>query len=409
MKAKTKKRSLQFKTTRKVSMLCPDTIKCIALGIHSDFIKNYFDDFENFSLIVSPVLKIGVESSNGFIQKIHYRKNKYTAYTILKSSLKRTADNLYYEYLVGQNINLYIKYLPTFIETYGIYSYQDKNVWDVSKSNSSLDERQTKRLFSSLKNLGDIPELELLSESCKNSKYIALMMQYIQLTKIKQMMQKIQFIKYQILPVIFQIYAALYSLQDIFTHYDLHYENVLLYEVGPNSYIEYHYHIGGKIIRFKSPYIVKIIDYGRSYFGVGKIRDELCRICHKCGIEDGYQWLSYKKNDDSSYYIAPRFLNKSADLRFLYDIKRRVTEPTKHLSLMLNLTFINHYGTPEDLSSKPGEIRNINDAFNMICDIMVMPEVVEDIDTGVAKRTRFGDLEIFVDMSQEMRFTKAQN
>ena len=412
MKHKTKKRinNLELKSRRKVPKnICPDTIKCFAIGIHSETIKRYFNGFENFNLVISPVVKIGGESGNGFIQRIHYQKNNYDAYTILKSSIKSTADNIYYEYLVGQKINLYRKYNPNFIETYGLYRYQDKSIWDISKNSSVLNKKQTEALFLNLKNISGNPETLLITESCENSKYIAIMLQYIKTTKFKYLMKNRFFVKYQILPVIFQIFATLYSMQNIFTHYDLHDENILLYEIGSNTYIEYKYIIGDKIIRFKSPYIVKIIDYGRCYFGIGNIRNDLCRLCDNCGEDVGYDWLFFQKNDYSSGYISPRFLNKSADLRILYDIKRRVSEPSIYLKQMLNFKFLNEYGTVEDLTSKPGEIRNIIDAFEMISKIMVEPDVLLNNEKGVRGMTKLGELEIFTDMSQEMRFIKARN
>ena len=412
MKHKTKKRilNLELKYTRKVSkIICPDTVKCFAIGIQSESIKRYFNGFENFKLVVSPVVKVGVESGNGFIQKIHYQKNNYDAYTILKSSIKISADNIYYEYLVGQKINLYRKYNPTFIETYGLYRYQDKNIWNISKNTNVLNKKQTEELFLNLKNISGNPETSLITESCENSKYIAIMLQYIKTTKFKYIMKNRFFVKYQILPVIFQIFATLYSMQNIFTHYDLHDENILLYEIGSNNYIEYSYNIGNKIIQFKSPYIVKIIDYGRCYFGIGNIRDDLCRLCDNCGEDVGYDLLFFQKNDHLSGYISPRFLNKSADLRILHYIKRRVSNPSIYLKQMLNFKFLDEYGTLEDLTSKPGEIHNITDAFEMISKIMTEPSVLLDNEKSVRGMTKFGGLEIFTDMSQEMRFTKARN
>jgi len=400
---KLKSRKLPIKIT------CPDTINCFALGIETSVIKHFFNGFDNFKLIVSPIVKIGAQSENGFIQKIHYKKNNYDAYTILKSSLRSRADNLYYEYLIGQKLNMYNKYVPSFIETYSIYQYQDKNIWENSKTSDFLDKTQTLKLFSTLKNISSTPETLLILESCENPKYIAIMMQFIKSSKkLKHFMQESHFNNYLILPVIFQIYASLYALQDLFTHYDLHYENVILYEPSPNTYIQYIYHVDGKIIRFKSPFMVKIIDYGRSYFGIGNIRDELCKICEECGEDVGFGWLYFQKNDPQSYYITPRFLNKSADLRLLYDIKRKV-KSSKHLKRMLNINFISPYGTPENITFKRGEIRNISDAFNTICKIMILDDVIIDNEKSVSSMTKFGDLEIFTDMSREMIFTKAQN
>ena len=41
------------------------------------------------------------------------------------------------------------------------------------------------------------------------------------------------------------------TLSDVFTHYDLHLDNILLYEPIKNGYITYNYHLNsGKIIKF---------------------------------------------------------------------------------------------------------------------------------------------------------------
>ena len=83
MKLKTRKRStvhnLELRASRKVpiKITCPDTINCFAIGMETDVIKQYFNGFDNFKLIVGPVIKMGAQSENGFIQKIHYKKNNY--------------------------------------------------------------------------------------------------------------------------------------------------------------------------------------------------------------------------------------------------------------------------------------------------------------------------------------------
>ena len=64
----------------------------------------------------------------------------------------------------------------------------------------------------------------------------------------------------------YQVYFALSEVCNNFTHYDLHTDNVLLFEPVVNKYIHYHYtNKDGSTCSFKSRYIVKMIDYGRSY------------------------------------------------------------------------------------------------------------------------------------------------
>lgn len=55
------------------------------------------------------------------------------------------------------------------------------------------------------------------------------------------------------------------TLANTFTHYDLHPSNVLLCEPVLGKY--YKYILNDRtVVEFKSKYIVKIIDYGRSFF-----------------------------------------------------------------------------------------------------------------------------------------------
>uniref|UniRef100_A0A6C0HTG7 Protein kinase domain-containing protein n=1 Tax=viral metagenome TaxID=1070528 RepID=A0A6C0HTG7_9ZZZZ len=406
---------LPNKQTRKnnfsnITTICPDTNICFAFGIESKSITQYFDDFDDFDLVVEPIVKIGVHSQNGFLQELEFNKNNYRAYAVLKSSVRSKADNLYYEYLIGQKLNLYHKFIPSLIETFNIYQYQNKIAWEYSKNNSMLNDYQMEFLFKNLKNITDLDDPSLILKSCERSKYLAIMIQLIKpAINIKRLLNDSYFNDYLLLPIIFQIYTSLYSLRKMFTHYDLHYENIILYSPKPNTYIHYHYHVGNTVVSFKSPYMVKIIDYGRSYFDVGNIYDQICQLCEECGVSVGYQWLSGKENDPNSYYITPRFLNNSADLRFLYDVKRKVKFPNIHLSKMLNIRYSTRYGTPEDLTSVPNEIRNITDAFNMICQVMTSLEVLKMNDMSVSKMQKFCDLEIFVDMSQPMKFTKGRN
>ena len=124
-----------------------------------------------------------------------------------------------------------------------------------------------------------------------------------------------------------------------FTHYDLHLENVLLYEPVKGKYIQYHYHLNANTeITFKCCYIAKIIDYGRSYFvdkyspnivtkTSSNIRYKVCNIkaCDssesKCGDDYGYGILAPEDPPGNFFFISSSTRNMSHDLRLLYEIK----------------------------------------------------------------------------------------
>jgi hypothetical protein len=111
------------------------------------------------------------------------------------------------------------------------------------------------------------------------------------------------FVKDHMLYVLFQIYATLACMGTGFTHYDLHTDNVLMYIPVDGKYITYHYHLSGtEEVIFNSPFMAKIIDYGRCYMEhlSESIHEKVCNKPEcgitlnedKCGVKVGYKWLN---------------------------------------------------------------------------------------------------------------------
>jgi hypothetical protein len=183
--------------------------------------------------------------------------------------------------------------------------------------------------------------------------------------------------------------------QTSFTHYDLHHENVNVYEPEKDSYIHFHYHMdGGQEYSFKSKYIAKIIDYGRSYFkdeetGVDskKIYTDLCKEpkCKpECGINKGFSWLANSPVPSSSYWISSQKRNKSHDLRLLNEVKIGIKANTtdQYLSNGLKsvlqiLKYDKHYGTPEMTQGFPNAIQNVYDAALALGNIISYQPTIE--------------------------------
>jgi hypothetical protein len=203
---------------------------------------------------------------------------------------------------------------------------------------------------------------------------ITVMIQHLKdALEIRSKIDDENFVKEELLYVLYQIYMPLAMLTKHFTHYDLHDENVLLYEPVKNKYIEYNYHIFDsngrtelKVVKFKSRYITKIIDYGRSYFNTNDIPNNLntndipnnpqlaypdsnmvyetlkCNTIHKqqC-IVAGFTYLTSGTNADSSYRCS-RIPNMSHDLYLLYMFRQYFNDPksefNKKKSLITKLT-----------------------------------------------------------------------
>jgi hypothetical protein len=361
---------------RELNLICSDSNVCMAFGTKRKEIIDFFEGFTNFKYVQSPIKKIGNFSANGYVKEIKYSKYGFNSYAVLKSSLKKYSDNLAYEYIVGQFLNIKAKIFPCFIETYGLYYYINQGYWKNIKT-KSFENKPIKpnELKNSL-------ELEMnpydYSKMCAKSKYSALLVEHLKDVKSlnfyldnydrdnKESRQNyVHFIVHKLLYVLYQIYMPLSQLIDVFTHYDLHSGNILLYVPKENHYIEYHYHTSNEIINFKSEYIVKIIDYGRSYYKYedGKpnpndIYNNLCKEpkCNdtdrtssfvtaktdefltpnsyspptatssdmsekknKCGNNFGLDWLDPIQNK-SNFFISSSLPNPTHDLKLMNEI-----------------------------------------------------------------------------------------
>ena len=300
-------------------------------------IIDFFHGFVDFEYVQPPIKRIGAISANGFVKEIKYERNGYLAHAVLKSSVKPNSDNLVYEYIVGQFINQVSRSFPCFVETYGLYYYKNANAWKHMRDTSTI---RTNVLRDSLQ-LQDPKDVFNYSKMCAKSKFACILIQHLNHVKSFGDIFKhrsyndpliIHFLLYEALFVFYQIYLPLTILRNSFTHYDLHHDNVLLYEPVHGKYIEYHYHYKeGSKLQFKSKYIVKIIDYGRSFFQFISTRTDLNPLdiykglcseknCSPCGENFGFTWLEEDRSkDNQSYFINSLYSNQSHDMRLLYN------------------------------------------------------------------------------------------
>jgi hypothetical protein len=399
-KAMTRIQSFMRRTTQKrralfLKNICSEAGLCIAFGIESLKIKDFFRNF-HFDL-VDNVKRIGVPSTNGFVTELRYAKRGYNAYAVLKSSAAADKDNLMYEYRVGLFLNKMSFFFPCFLETYGLFQYNDEAAWRHMKTT----QQTLPSVFSTLLK----PQPYDLSVGCEKSKHMAVLIQHIRgCQTVKSMLTRNTV--HHILPILFQVYYPLFHMRSVFTHYDLHDENVILYEPVPGKYIQYHYETDNGVISFRSPYIAKIIDYGRSYIDDGETsKDIYKKVCKlpKCKPCEDYGFGSFPlSNKRDFYHIVSQKKNESHDLRFLNIVLRTLRSFALPVWLKLyldkfNVVYKETYGTPEHFCKR--KTCSVTEAYQLLERVVPLANVQMDM----YHTDKYGDLYIYKDKPMEFR------
>ena len=399
---------------RFLSSICADSGVCISFGKEIDKINKFFGHYTDFKYAVYPVRQLGIPSANGFIKEIKYVRENYEAYAILKSSVHEHADNLMYEYEVGQFINKQNKIFPCFVETYGLFLHADEGPWMYLKK-SVLNQPED-----IMRNLHLLNAIDY-KVGCARSKYIAILIQhikhalafntFIQNTLFeKDFIEKKSAINWDMPCILYQIYFALSSLKDTFTHYDLHPGNVQLYEPVKGSYITYNYYLqSGEVVRFNSKYIAKIIDFGRSFYNNGtdenskNTYDHLCNTVPFCGAKCGLKLLDATYSQDN---LTPQIKNESSDLRLLSILNSYMSKGYKgkkstgsieydFASLLGDVVFTGKFGTPEIKQGVHDQICNVRDALIRLSELMKSPSITKYQADYIKNLTKLGDFHIY--------------
>jgi len=395
--------------------VCTKSGACMVFGRELNTIRKYFDGFTTFKYVADKK-RVGEVSNNGFVIELENERGGYSAHTILKSSMEPNSDNLAYEYYVGINfINIICERFPCFLETYGLYYYKDEASWNLAQTDP-----KNMNLLTDLKQETMVD----FGKACLESKYISILIQHVDKPVSLQSLlnntlllldkrKRDYFFNVELVYILLQVYYPLACLQDHFTHYDLHSSNILIYTLPNGECVEYSFidYETGTPMTFKTRYLVKIIDYGRSYFYTNnrvnsrEVYHEVCgkkdcnkRIIHNnkvftasCGSEFGFELFNIK----DFYHIDSMKRNKSHDLRLFcnivynfYDfkIKPTISEYCKMISkksslyqVCGDLIYEQYYGTPE-LKSDPrdNKIRNVGDLYKRLFGVINDSEYKDD-------------------------------
>jgi hypothetical protein len=404
--------------------VCQDSGQCLSFGTETDKINNFFGGFKEFKYVNGTIDTIA-SGANGFVKEIKYTHRGYNAYALLKSNMSIEADNLYYEYLVGQYINNFVKVFPCFLQTYGLYKYNSVEEYNKMKRSKNTEPNV-------LKSHTSLITKPSLADVCTDTKLYCILIQHIKsrygsVKSLDSMLKDKSFLNNDYLYVLLQVYIPLHILCNNFTHYDLHNKNVLLYTLPNNSYIEYFYHMkNGNIVSFRSKYLVKIIDYGRSFFkddenkkNSDKIYKKVCKTSEcdpDCGLDYGFAYLSPEEYPGQGFFISSRKRNMSHDLRLINDCIL-ITAESKFPKFLLKIRDIlkygvgiadpdeAHFGTKENTKKQyPNSINNVSDLTQALIDEAMVMSTQKENELHYSKYKCYGKMDIYCDSLRASRF-----
>jgi hypothetical protein len=400
-------------------------------------ILNNFSNFTNYNLVNSPVKRIGTESNNGFINLLEFKLNQRSFLTVMKSSLQLDADNNYYEYIVGNCINKIKSYVPNFVYTFN-YMNLTENLKNKLKNNITFNDINLLVNDAKIKNKNN-NELEYfnnIGEGCKNNNISSLLIEYIpnslSLFKLSEDPDFYNYMDIEIFNILFQIYATLSGLKNIFTHYDLHTGNVMFVKVPGNKIINITYVIDNKEYNLYTHFIPVMLDYGRAHINCleldnlthSKIFTEMFCANKDCNSSTDNECNGYAKgmavfkdtkdtySDMESFYnINYRVKNESCDLKFLHDLMTSISSPIKE---EYNKVFVNdwileekgetkiNYCVKENLSKfeYTNKVNNITDVISWL--LTIQENIYQGSD--INKQTLYGKLKIYPQIEKRIPF-----
>ena len=289
-----------------------NSIKNIGGGISGDVYKLIYENkFENKNNIFEIVVKASKERSGG------------------------VPDNLFYEFYVSCCINIIKEFYPNFTYTFLFFTNNDN-----TKLEQELESKNKNNIKNIMKNNIDF-DIESINIGCNSKNIInsCILNEFIpngiSFSTLKSNDDFNKDYDYNMFTILFQIYAVLFALKDIYTHYDLHPGNTMY--VNLKKIIKIIYVIDDTEYYIYTQFIPVIIDYGRSYikyekfdsndFGIksceSNCNDEKIPNCDTS--KKGIRFKKINNNWKDSKWLdinktTSRIKNNSADMHFINDL-----------------------------------------------------------------------------------------
>ena len=432
------------------SQLIPNEYKALSddnLEFFFNFNKSkntIIQKYNNLAKLESPIKRIGTPSENGFINKLSFGNNqdKNLFLIAMKTSKKETADNNYYEFTVGRCLNKIKHYFPNFIYTFEFMNVNPtfKNL--IQNDYYNVDEFKKNVIIKNINNGEEIKDTNI-ELGCSNNVNSSIWLQWI--PNSMSLKEIITLLTYkpnrntEVFNILFQVYATLNGLKDIYTHYDLHTGNVAYVPVPENKKILIVYHIKGKEYKIHTHFIPVILDYGRSHIDCKKFGSEFqskdfgnvgctlnsCRYHTDKSICVSKSGVLFNKDTQGNFssnlqadFIIPATKNVSHDLRYLYLFMR---ETSKIQDLLANVNLYSLFGSFEEkewfnYSSKVysygvpeistgfnytilKKVKNITDALDWL--LSIYDKIYEK--NPIENDLEFGRMDIYPELDKELK------
>jgi len=434
------KRVLEY--LRKV---CPDSNTCIGFGEETAKISYLYRNFTDFKFIKKENTKMVSHGANGVVLLLEYEREGYSTYATLKMPIRhkdKVSDNIFQDVVNGYYINGLNNYYPCFMETYGMFRFVSDLAYATFLGKQLNKDSAAKLSIEYSKLLHPLPySMDYIHYSCTQPHLTAVLVQYINkpITLYTYLTEKIKdeyVFVVELVHILYQIYSVLAACAYDFTHYDLHPNNVLLYKIPGDKYVTLEYHdITDKVIRFKTQYIVKLIDYGRCFTSqMEELYDRAClsRYCEKpvksqnrgCGYMNGYKHFVFDATPKNAF-ISSIVPNVSHDLRLAYGILNAFSTdfyeymgPSSILTervvevydLFTNIQYDGTYGTPEILPGDMDSEHIIYNVFDMHWRLLSIVDNEYRIETNnnyYQNMESAGKMVITLDRTKDLKFDRA--
>jgi hypothetical protein len=264
-----------------IRRFCSSTHECVAVGRFQPLINRLFRQFETFEFASpSGVRRLGEISANGLVAMIPYERYGVQTWRVLKTMADGHADSLWVEGWLGTYIvNPLISHFPCFLETHGMFRFasdQSSEQWRMKDFVTPLQTNQLRCWRNAWLHY---------NEACANPVQSALLIQHVHPSRTLYNWAR-EFIlrnpatreaQEEWAGWMVQLHFALWALEGVFQHRDLHENNILVYSpLNPNEYLTFRYHLGGlqgktsRVMEMKSRSWVVMVDYGRVW-GKGRV------------------------------------------------------------------------------------------------------------------------------------------